>query len=69
MGNSPASEVRGQENSPVKRFRFVDGDDLSNNKNGHADLYNAGLRWNNHYYCVPASEGGGSELAGAYSCN
>lgn len=37
--------------------RFVDGDEPYNNNSqtgGIADLYDAGLRWNNHVYCVPA---------------
>ncbi len=37
--------------------RFVDGDESYNNNSqtgGIADLYDAGIRWNNHVYCVPA---------------
>ncbi|MFT4537458.1 MAG: hypothetical protein ACI9P5_004843, partial [Saprospiraceae bacterium] len=40
---------------PVSRFRLIDGDDLANNPNGQADFFDAGLRWNNQVYCVPAS--------------
>ena len=35
-------------------IRFLDGYDNSNNFSGLSDLYDEGLRWNNHFYCVPA---------------
>lgn len=34
--------------------RFIDGKDTSNNFSGLADLWEAGLKWNDHVYCVPA---------------
>ena len=33
--------------------RFLDGNDAANNSLGLADLYDEGLRWNTHVYCVP----------------
>lgn len=37
----------------VKTKRFVDG--AGDLYNGRDQLYDSGLRWNNHLYCVPAS--------------
>lgn len=34
--------------------RFIDGKDTANNFSGLADLWEAGLKWNDHVYCVPA---------------
>lgn len=33
--------------------RFIDGNNQSTNFEGKADLFDAGLRWNNQLYCVP----------------
>lgn len=44
-------------------IRFLDGYDPSNNFSGIGDLYDEGLRWNHHYYCVP------QEYEGAIPCN
>lgn len=65
--------VKGKENSSIKRKRFVDGNDEANDKNGIASLVDAGLKWNNHYYCVPAELANGADeqtsLPGIYSCD
>jgi hypothetical protein len=63
--------VRGLENKPGSspRRRFVDGDDISNNQNKHAELYDKGLRWNNHYYCVPEPTDGQDALPGTLDCD
>lgn len=45
--------VKGHENSDKFFRRFLDGNDLSNNINGLAQLFEEGLRWNNHVYCSP----------------
>ncbi len=34
--------------------RFVEGNQAADNGNGILDLWNAGMRWNNHVYCAPA---------------
>ncbi|GAB4410327.1 MAG: hypothetical protein OHK0056_13180 [Bacteriovoracaceae bacterium] len=47
-------KVPGQTGSDKLIKRFIDGSDLSNNFSGLADLYDAGLRWNDNVYCVPA---------------
>jgi hypothetical protein len=44
-------------------IRFLDGTDNSNNFSGLVDLYDEGLRWNTHFYCVPA------EYENAIPCN
>lgn len=43
--------TRGHENSDKQKQRFIDGNDEANNKNGLSDLYDSGLKWNNHIYC------------------
>ncbi|MCP4913023.1 MAG: hypothetical protein GY909_07880 [Oligoflexia bacterium] len=58
-------KVKGHETSDVFVKRFVDGDDQSNNQNGFSDLYDAGLRWNTHIYCVPVD----STLDGIVECD
>lgn len=50
--HSPLS-VRGHEGSEKVFRRFIDGNDDSNDQNGLATLFDTGLRWNNHVYCVP----------------
>ena len=35
--------------------RFVQGHEPSDNANGILDLWRAGLKWNHHVYCAPAS--------------
>ncbi|MCF8060088.1 MAG: hypothetical protein K9K67_12375 [Bacteriovoracaceae bacterium] len=43
--------TRGHENNDKQKFRFLDGDDESNTRDGFAELYDRGLKWNTHYYC------------------
>ena len=43
----------GHENSDKRVQRFVDGNDEVNDFSGMASLYDEGLRWNTHVYCVP----------------
>jgi hypothetical protein len=38
-----------------KFLRFLDGNDEANNFSGLADLFDGGIRWNNHVYCAPAA--------------
>lgn len=48
--------VKGKEdgnNASIFVKRFLDGNDNSNNFSGKADFYDAGLKWNNDYYCIP----------------
>ena len=46
-------KVPGHEGSDKQVKRFIDGDDISNDFNGKAKIFNEGLRWNNQLYCVP----------------
>lgn len=48
-------KVRGHEDSPKSFLRFLDGNDEANNFSGLADLFDGGIRWNNHVYCAPES--------------
>jgi hypothetical protein len=57
--------VPGHENDQNKKVRrFIDGNNSANNFSGLADLYDAGLRWNDDVYCVPQ----GLELSSVQSC-
>lgn len=47
-------KIRGQENTDFVFRRFLDGNDESNDFSGLATLFDEGLKWNNHVYCVPA---------------
>lgn len=47
-------KVPGHTGSEKLVKRFIDGSDLANNFSGLSDLYDAGLRWNENVYCVPA---------------
>ena len=44
----------GQNESDAKYYRFLEGNAVDNT-NGLLDLYNRGLKLNNHVYCVPKS--------------
>lgn len=44
----------GQNESDTKYYRFLEGNNVDNT-NGLLDLYNKGLKLNNHVYCVPKS--------------
>ncbi|WP_372655016.1 hypothetical protein [Halobacteriovorax sp.] len=46
-------KVPGHESSDKQVKRFIDGNDLSNDFNGKAQIFNEGLRWNNQVYCIP----------------
>jgi len=47
-------KVTGHEDNELNVSRFVvDGSETSSANKQIADFYNAGLRWNNHVYCVP----------------
>lgn len=46
-------KVRGHEDNDKNFLRFIDGDDEANNFSGLADLFEAGVRWNNQVYCAP----------------
>jgi len=46
-------KVPGHEASDKQVKRFIDGNDLSNDFNGKAKIFNEGLRWNNQVYCIP----------------
>ena len=44
--------------SDGKTVRFIEGDDAVNNNTqtgSRGSLFDAGLKWNNHYYCVPST--------------
>ncbi len=43
----------GHESSEKLVQRFIDGNDEANNDLGLADIYDEGMRWNTHVYCVP----------------
>ncbi|MBL6990309.1 MAG: hypothetical protein ISR65_11045 [Bacteriovoracaceae bacterium] len=45
----------GAEDSGKKIRRYIDNDSRASNVNGIAQFYDAGLRWNNNLYCVPAN--------------
>ena len=50
--------------------RMLDGDYfVDENYSIFSELYDRGLRWNNHYYCVPATDGGADPLPGTRSCD
>lgn len=44
----------GKEGDPKTFRRFIDESSQATNGNGLADLYDAGLRWNDDVYCVPS---------------
>ncbi|MCK6595716.1 MAG: hypothetical protein L6Q33_10985, partial [Bacteriovoracaceae bacterium] len=46
-------KVPGQEDEESAKFRFLQNTTSSDNLNGILDLYNLGLKWNNHLYCIP----------------
>lgn len=46
-------KVPGQEDEESAKFRFLQNTSASDNLNGILDLYNLGLKWNNHLYCIP----------------
>jgi hypothetical protein len=62
----------GQSEADAKYYRFLEGNNVDNT-NGLLDLYNKGLKLNNHVYCVPKSlaqsaAGSGSEDLTIISC-
>ncbi|MBK25563.1 MAG: hypothetical protein CME70_16320 [Halobacteriovorax sp.] len=46
-------KIPGKESNPKTFRRFIDENSQATNANGLADLYDAGLRWNDDVYCVP----------------
>jgi len=62
-------KFKGHENDAKMITRFIDGDDLSNNFNGKADLFNDGMRWNTHVYCVPTDAAANSDVLNIIDCN
>lgn len=49
-------QIPGQDaDNAEKIFRFLEGNTTADNKNGLLDLYNNGLRYNTHLYCIPAT--------------
>ncbi len=55
----------GHESSEKQIQRFLDSNDEANNFSGLADLYDEGLRWNTHVYCVPQE----TELSTVVNCS
>ncbi len=62
-------KFKGHETSDKNITRFIDGDDQSNNFNGKADLFNDGLKWNTHVYCVPADAAANTDALNIIPCN
>lgn len=58
-------KINGKVSSDTRVNRFIDGDNEANQVNGMNKLYDAGLRWNTHIYCVPED----SELSGVIDCS
>lgn len=62
-------KIPGQENEEALRYRFLENSINADNATGLLDLYNMGLKLNNHLYCIPAAladqEAEGLEI---YSC-
>lgn len=60
----------GQETEENKYFRFIEGNS-TDNLNGLLDIYNKGLKLNNHVYCIPealATSSSSSEDLTIFSC-
>jgi hypothetical protein len=48
--------VESQSEAKVTRFIYSDGTTDNNSETGNiGEIYNKGVRWNNHVYCVPSS--------------
>jgi len=45
-------KTRGHETNNKQKQRFIDGSDEANNFSGLADLFDRGLKWNDHIYCA-----------------
>ena len=54
----------GQTESDNKYYRFLEGNTVDNT-NGLLDLYNKGLKLNNHVYCVPKGVAESAAASGA----
>lgn len=48
-------KVPGQESEEALRYRFLENSVAADNANGLLDLFNLGLKLNNHLYCIPAA--------------
>ncbi|MBT3586243.1 MAG: hypothetical protein HN509_15150 [Halobacteriovoraceae bacterium] len=62
-------KVPAHEGSDKNTRRFIDGNNQATNGNGLADLYDAGLRWNDDVYCVPSSIAQDSDELTVIQCN
>ena len=60
--------VPGHEDNPHQVRRYVDGYERDTRGESLARLFRAGLRWNNHIYCVPATLSNNLD-SGVFSCN
>lgn len=57
MGQAVAElKIPGLEANAARVRRWVTTNNDADNFNGAADAYDAGLKWNNHVYCVPESD-------------
>ena len=61
-------KTRGHENNNKQKQRFIDGGDEANNKNGLADLFDLGLKWNTHIYCFSEDFTESDQLGSVISC-
>jgi hypothetical protein len=61
-------KYKGHETNAALITRFIDGNDTSNNYNGVADLFDDGLRWNTHVYCVPQEAASNADALNIISC-
>jgi hypothetical protein len=46
-------KVPGHEANDISVRRFIDGNSQANNFNGKVDIFDEGLHWNTHVYCIP----------------
>ena len=53
-------KIPGLENSSTKFFRFLQSSTQADDANGLLTLFNQGLKLNNHAYCMPNTNSGGS---------
>jgi hypothetical protein len=62
-------KVPGQTALERKLFRFMEADPAVDNANGLLDLYNQGLKLNNHAYCLPANTNSEGSDVHTVNCN
>ncbi len=64
-------KIPGLEAENVSKSRFLEGSVKADNANGVMDVFNAGLKLNNHLYCIPENlaSSGGQNILNIYKCS